>query len=362
MPQAEGATASEDAEAAARERRERHIQRAAVQRTSLWFALFAIIVAVLPVPWLHVIGDDPPGWAWRLDGRLVVDGHVMDPAGRWSWLTVGRPPLVYETVADALFGTDVPARDMRVGPPGSTPAQSEPFAAAIGLREAGYDLQFGVFVEVAYPINDRLPSTAVITEIDGAGLLTREDLDTALAGAGEELSFTTAAGDTYTIEGAELPFGHVRVIDLAPQGLEASIGGRWARLAPVAWFRSLSLGRSHGMMVALLTYAQVADPDLARGRHIAGTGAIGGDGRVLRIGGLPTKAQAARQAGADILLFPASQAHELEGFDPGSMELVPIETLADAINHLSSGRLTEAGEPGDRTPDPDTADRPDDRG
>lgn len=346
MPHGEALTAQDDDEALARERWERHIRRAAVQRTSLWFALAAIVIAVLPVPWMHVVGDDPPGWAWRLDGRLVVDGQVMDPAGRWSWLTVGRPPLVYETVTDAVFGTGQPARDMRVGPPGSAPAQSEPFAAAIGLREAGYDLQFGVFVEVAFPINDRLPSNAVITEIDGVGLKTRDDVDEALSEPREELSFTTAEGDTFVIEGAELPYGHVRIIDLAPQGLEASIGGRWARLAPVAWFRSLSLGSSHGMMVALLTYAHVADPDLARGRHIAGTGGIRSDGRVVRIGGLPTKAEAARQAGADLLFFPASQEHELEGFNPGSMELVPVETLADAINRLTQGRVTEASNPG----------------
>lgn len=306
---------------------------------SLWVTLIALIVAVLPVPWMHAVGDNPPGWAWRMDGRLVVDGQVMDPAGKWSWLTVGRPPLLYELALDRLQGTDTPARDMRVGPPGSTPAQSEPFAAAIGLREAGFDLPLGMFIEVAYPIHDRLPESAVITEIDGAPLLTRADFDGALPGSGEELSFTTAAGDTFTVEGAELPYGHVRVIDLAPQGLEASIGGQWSRLAPVAWFRSLSLGRSHGLMVALLTYAHVADPDLARGRHIAGTGGIAFDGSVTRIGGLPAKAQAARRAGADVLLFPASQERELMDFDAGGMRLVPVESLADAIVYLQSVRL-----------------------
>ncbi len=306
--------------------------------------ILLLIVAVLPVPWMHVTGDDPPGWAWRLDGRLVVDGQVMDPAGRWSWLTVGRPPLVYELVWDRLTGSEAPARDMRAGPPGSRPAQSEPFAAAVGLREAGYDLQLGVFVEVAYPVNDRLPETAVITDINGMGLVTRPDVDEALARSGEELSFTTATGDRYTIEGAELPYGHVRVIDLAPQGLEAAIGGEWTRLAPVAWFRSLSLGSSHGMMVSLLTYAHVADPQLAYGRHVAGTGGIRGDGDVTRIGGLPTKAEAARRSGADVLLFPAVQELELAGFDPGSMQLVPVENLAEAIAYLSETRLSDPPE------------------
>ncbi len=314
-------------------------RRLTVPRATALLVAMAVVIAILPVPWLHVVGDDPPGWAWRLDGRMVVDGQVMDPAGRWSWLTVGRPPMVYETALDAFRGTEEPPRDMRIGPAGSRPAQSEPLAAAIGLRQAGIELQLGVFVEVAEPRFEWLPPHAVITEIDGVGLATRAQYDAALEAAAESLAFTTATGETFSAPGPELPYDHVRVIDLAPQGLEAGIGGRWSRLAPVAWFRSLSLGSSHGMMVALLTYSQVADPDLAAGRHVAGTGGIRGDGTVSRIGGLPAKAEAARRAGADVLLFPASQIGDLEDFDPGFMELVPVETLADAINHLALTRL-----------------------
>lgn len=310
----------------------------------------ALLIAGLPVPWLHMVSDDPPGWAWRLDGRMVVDGEVMDPSGRWSWLTVGRPPFLYETVRDAVTGAEDKARDMRVGTPGSRPVQSEPLAAAIGLRAAGLEVPLGVFVEVAEPRYEWLPESAVVTHVNGIGFATRTELEAALdlAVAEQErsMTFTTAAGDSYNAPGAELPYDHVRILDLAPQGLDAGIGGRWSQLAPVAWFRSLSLGNSHGMMVALLTYAHVAEPDLVAGRHIAGTGGVQWDGTVAQIGGLPAKAAAARRAGADVLLFPAVQADELADFDARGMELVPVHSLAGAIRYLS-GEDELADEPDD---------------
>src|SRR5687768_16126949 len=37
------------------------------------------LVALCPVPWLQAATDDPPGNAWRLDGRLTIDGVEVDP-------------------------------------------------------------------------------------------------------------------------------------------------------------------------------------------------------------------------------------------------------------------------------------------
>jgi hypothetical protein len=202
------------------------------------------------------------------------------------------------------------------------------------MRHAGAELRLGVFVEVSGPRRDDLPEQAVIVEINAQQLGSRVDFETALRTADDVFPVTTAAGRTFEVDGPGLPYDHVRVIDIAPEGLSAAIGGPFSRLAPVAWFRSLSLGSSHGMMVALLTYAHVTGDDLARGRHIAGTGGIRGDGAVVRIGGLPAKAQAARRAGADVLFFPASQVDELAEFQAGRMVLVPIETLSDAIAYL----------------------------
>ncbi len=306
-----------------------------LQRRWLIAGLAAVLtLSILPVPWLHVVGEDPVGWAWRLDGRLVVEGQIVDPPGRWSWLTVGRPPLVAEVVRDRILGTTEPARDMRVAAPGTQPRLVEPVAAAVGMLHAGRPLELGLVVEASGPRLPGFPDRALIVSFDGVQLESRADWIAATRGAGPAITFRTADGQQWSAPGPSLPYEVVRVVDLGPELFTASIGGPFTRVAPVDWFRSLSLGNSHGMMVALLTYVHESGDDLARGRHSAGTGGVLGDGTVTRIGGLGAKAAAARRAGADVMLFPASQSAELAAFDPGAMVLVPVESLAEAIAWL----------------------------
>ena len=293
------------------------------------------VLALLPVPWLHAVDDDPPGAAWRLDGRLVVDGRFVDPPGRWSWLTVGRPPLVAEVVRDWLIASDDPAQDLRTGTLASRPSVNEPVAVAIGLQAAGIDVPLGIVVEVSGALIAGLPDPAVVTELNGVALQRRADLDRAVSLATDRTSFVTADGGApQVVSGGALPYETLVVIEVAPGDLTAAIGGPLDRLPPVRWLRKLALGRSHGLMVALVTYADAAEVDLARGRHVAGTGSIRGDGSVGPIGGLPAKAAAARDRGADVLLFPAEQHAELDDFDPGTMRLLPVATLDAAIAAL----------------------------
>lgn len=311
--------------------------------------LVVLVVLLLPVPWLHVVSDDPPGHAWKLNGRLYVEGEAVDPAGDWSWLAIGRPPVVAELIRDRIVGTDSPPLDMRRGPETRSPALSEPAAVAVGLRHAGIDVPMRLLVEASRPSYEGLPERVVITEVAGVELNQRADWDRVMgrwafgqdvrsgpSNATGVVDFETRDGRNFSTPGPGLPYERIDILDLAPIGLDAGISGPLRQLAPVSWFRKLSLGSSHGMMVALMTYADASGHDLAQTRHIAGTGGIRGDGTVTRIGGLPSKARAAKRAGADVLLFPASQISELESFDREGITLVPIETLDDAIRWLAN--------------------------
>jgi hypothetical protein len=293
------------------------------------------LVALCPVPWMRAQLITPPGSAWRLDGRLVINGATADPPGTWYWLTAGRPPIVAEVVL-GWFGAEAkPPTSMRDGRRAQRPAVTEPAAAAVGLRRAGWTINEGMIVELSDPTEDGLPARTLIVAVDDVALATRQDWARAVASMGRGGgTFTTAAGKVYDFEGERLPYRHVDVIDEPENSLDVAVGGRLARTWAGSWFRDLALGSSHGLMVALVSYAWASGEDLARGRAIAGTGTMLYDGSVASIGGLRSKAAAARDIGADVLLFPAQQESQLEDFDPGSMRLLPVRSLDEAIAAL----------------------------
>jgi hypothetical protein len=304
-----------------------------------WPAAVAVtlaLAALMPVPWLEAALGQPPGTAWRLDGRLEIEGEVADPEGRWYWLTAGRPPLVAEVVRSWVTGDDPAGTSLRDGRASRRPRINEPAAAVVGLRHAGWLIDSTVVVELARPTRPNLPGPVVVSTLNAIDVRAPGGWEAALEGLRPEGNvFTTDEGEIHRFRGAWVPYETVEVLELPAAGLDVAVGGRFASTPLGAWTRNLAVGRSHGLMVALVSYAHASGDDLAGGASIAGTGSIGRDGAVGRIGGLRSKAGAARAAGADVLLFPAEQAEDLVGFDPGTMELVPVTTLAEAITALS---------------------------
>ena len=190
------------------------------------------VVALCPVPWLKADLDHPPGSAWQLDGRLEINGMRIDPPGTWYWLTVGRPPIVAELVKGWLFDDTGAPVSMRQGRLTQRPAFSEPAAAAIGLRRAGWPVEMTTVIEVSDPLAERLPERAVLAALNGFTVTTRDEWDAAVHGLGAINTITTTSGASFAFDGATIPFGRVDVIEVPRDGLRAVVGGRLARTLP----------------------------------------------------------------------------------------------------------------------------------
>ncbi len=91
-------------------------------------------------------------------------------------------------------------------------------------------------------------------------------------------------------------------------------------------------GPSAGMMFALGIVDKLTPGDLAKGRHIAGTGTIAADGSVGAIGGIRQKLAGARRSGAELFLMPKVHCDEAAGHIPDGLTVVPIASLTDSVH------------------------------
>jgi hypothetical protein len=117
-----------------RRRPQRRAARRAVTATLLILAL-----PLLPLPWRAAPASAGPGTAWRVDGRLEVDGVPLDPPGEVLWLAAGRPQLLGERVREAATGRGR-ATPLTRGDPATTPRESVPAAITAAMRAAGRDV------------------------------------------------------------------------------------------------------------------------------------------------------------------------------------------------------------------------------
>jgi hypothetical protein len=283
-----------------------------------------VFVAALPVPW-ETTRSAGSGTAWRLDERIRLDDRRLDPPGRWLWLTVGRPLTVGEIIAQRRDPSGSLRADARTL---SRPAINEAAAAVVGIRAAGLDVNAAVTVEMTWPTRADLPAVFRVATVDGRPVTTASDWYV-MAEAIAPGSVLVGQDGTRVVIGEDLGYRLVDVIERPD--FDVTVGGALAHTAAGRWWRNQGAGASHGVLIALVAYGDASGVDLARGRTIAGTGAIAPDGTLRRIGGLRDKAAAAARAGADVLVFPSAQAIELADFDPGRMQLLGANDLDSAI-------------------------------
>jgi PDZ domain-containing protein len=95
-------------------------------------------------------------------------------------------------------------------------------------------------------------------------------------------------------------------------------------------------GPSAGLMFTLEIIDSLRDDDITRGARIAGTGTIQPDGTVGPIGGIVQKVYGAIDIGAEYMLVPAGNFDDAITAAGDDIELVRVETLADALAFLET--------------------------
>ncbi|MDX1468312.1 MAG: PDZ domain-containing protein [Acidimicrobiia bacterium] len=95
-------------------------------------------------------------------------------------------------------------------------------------------------------------------------------------------------------------------------------------------------GPSAGLMHTLAIIDTLTEGELTAGRIIAGTGTIDFDGKVGLIGSVRQKVVGAEASGAEYILVPAGQYETALTAPRETIEIIPVETLQDAIDFLES--------------------------
>lgn len=95
-------------------------------------------------------------------------------------------------------------------------------------------------------------------------------------------------------------------------------------------------GPSAGLVFALGIIDKLSPEDLTGGGHVAGTGTIDPEGNVGPIGGIRQKLAGARDSGAELFVMPERHCAEAEGFTPEGLTVVPVATLAEAVDAITA--------------------------
>ena len=296
-----------------------------------------------------------PDRAKPLEGKVQVQGEKDSGAGGIYYVDViVRKATLLEELVSGLRpdGADLVPAEALV-PPGSDFAErrrqtrrqmdrSEEVAAAVALRELGYDVKAepegALIVAVApdAPAAGKLQPTEVIVAVDGSPVRTPNDLRRLIATRkpGDTVRLKVRAGgatrvvEVGTIESPEepgRPIVGIQVEQFAdiklPIKVEIDLGGVG--------------GPSAGLAFALDVVEELRG-EVDRGLRVAVTGELELDGTVAPIGGVKQKVIGARRSGADVFLVPAGDNAVEARRHAGDLRIIPVESFGQALRALAT--------------------------
>lgn len=296
-----------------------------------------------------------PDRAKPLEPKVKVEGEKNSgPGGIYYVDVIVRKATLLEELVPGVRpdGADLVPEQALV-PPGTSFGErrrqnirqmdrSEEVAAAVALRELGYEidaeLKGALVVAVApdAPAAGKLEPTEVIVAVDGSPVRTPVDLRRLIAKhePGETVRLRVQAGgatrvvEVGTIESLEepgRPIVGIQVEQFAdivlPIDVEIELGGVG--------------GPSAGLAFALDVVEELRG-DVDRGLRVAATGELALDGGVAPIGGVKQKVIGARRSGADVFLVPAGDNAVEARRHAGDLRIIPVESFRQALRALAT--------------------------
>jgi PDZ domain-containing protein len=318
-------------------------------------ALLVAAMAVVRVPYVII----SPGTATALDRRIVsISGaptyrhrggllyltvRVSDSDPNvWRWLVAQLDDDVTVDKREDVIGCASYADNGRLQD--DLMRQSQDIAKELSLRKLGYEVpEVGtsaliVDVECGGPSQGRLRPGDRITAVEGAPVSTAEAVGPLVKAhaPGERLQVTVdregEARDVTVRLGARDGAGFL--------GIRSQTQRDWKFPVDVKIDTRRVSGPSAGLAFSLAIIDDLTPGSLTGGRKVAVTGSIEPDGTVGPVGGVAQKAVAARDAGATLMLVPVGEAAAARSH-AGSMRIVPVRTLDDALRALAAAGGSE---------------------
>jgi Lon-like protease len=309
--------------------------------------VLAFVLYAVRLPYF-VIG---PGPAEDVEPLIHVSGTTTYQSRGHLILTsvTEQQANAFDLVAAWLDPTSTVISERDILGPGVTPQQEELIArsemdtskidaAVVALHAyANYPKAHrpGALVEFVVPnspADRKLFAGDVVTAINGQPVQSVDDFgaDIRASGAGRPARMTVAGRPGGTVS--------VTVVPRWDPKLKRALVG----IVAVANFPfDLTIesgnigGPSAGLMWTLGLIDLLTPGDLTGGRTIAGTGAIGLDGKVYPIGGVEEKVAAAHRRGAAVFFVPVDNAAGARSVADG-MAIVAVKTYADAVRYLEA--------------------------
>lgn len=317
-----------------------------------------------PGPTVNTLGDH--------DGEpvLQISGHKTYPTtGNLNMTTVRVTSADYNmNLAEAVYGwlahDSIVVPHDTLYPDGKTEqqssqenaeefSQSQESAKVAALRELGLPVKSQVIVSTVFkgdPAEGKLHAGDVIRKVDGKPVKAMADVAKLVTRhkPGEPVTFSVvpvkeaAAAEKAGKEATRTQDVKIttkaaeRGSDRAVVGIKAGTDHTFPftidiKLADVG-------GPSAGLMFALGIVDKLTPDDLTGGHFVAGTGTIEDDGKVGPIGGIEMKTVGARNKGAQYFLTPKANCAAAASDVPDGLELVKVNTIADAVKSLKKIR------------------------